>query len=134
MKSVWPLTAKFGVWKGTLGIWKRELAPPAMKAQARVLVDDAGDLGQPVPLVGVVVDRRERRGRVLDAETVVDVLAGREIVDRAGAAAVGEGGLRIVARAAGDGSLGAGIGRARLQGDVDDARGAAGRIGQARRR
>ena len=123
MKSVWPLTAKFGVWKGTLGIWKRELAPPAMKAEPRVLVDDAGDLGQPVPLVGVVVNRRKRRGRVLDAETVVDVLAGREIVDRAGAAAVGEGGLRIVARAAGDGGLGAGVGRAGFQGDVDDARG-----------
>ena len=26
-----PLTVKFGVWNGTLGIWKAPLAPPAMK-------------------------------------------------------------------------------------------------------
>ena len=27
-----PFTVKSGVWKGVLGIWKRELAPPPMKA------------------------------------------------------------------------------------------------------
>ena len=109
--------------EGDVGDLEARACTAGDEGEPRVLVDDAGDLGQPIPLVGVVVNRRKRRGRVLDAETVVDVLAGREIVDRAGAAAIGEGGLRIVARAAGDGDLGAGIGRARLQGDVDDAGG-----------
>ena len=108
---------------GRVGNLEGRARPAGDEGQPRVVVDDAGDLGQPVPLVGVVVDRRERRGRILDAEAVVDVLAGREVVDRAGAAAVREGGLRVVARAAGDGDFGAGIGRARLHGDVDDARG-----------
>ena len=106
-------------------LWNLEARARAAadEGESRIVVNDAGDLGQPIPLVCVVVNRRKRGGRVLDSETVVDVLTGGEIIDRAGAAAIGEGGLRIVARAAGDGNLGAGIGRAGFHGDVDDARG-----------
>ena len=59
--------------------------------------------------------------RVLDADAVVQELAGGEVVDLAGAAAIGEGRLQPVARAAVMDDLGAGIGGARLQRDVDDA-------------
>ena len=121
-QSLLPKTVKLAALKGTLGIWKRELAPPPMKLTACLLVDDAGDLGQPVPLIGVVVEGRERRRRIIDPKTVVDVLAGREIVDLPGPAAVGEGGLRVVARATSDRELGARIGGAGLERDVDDAR------------
>jgi hypothetical protein len=68
------------------------------------------------------VEGREGRRRIIDADAVVQELAGEKVVDLAGATAVGEGRLRIVARTAGDGYVGAGIGAARLHGDVDDAR------------
>ena len=92
------------------------------EAQPRVVVDQGGDLREPLPLVGIVMDGTERRRRVLDAEPVVQELSGDEVVDLAIAAAVGAGGLRIVARAAGDREIGAGIAGARLHPDVDDAR------------
>src|SRR5216683_2188531 len=96
--------------------------PATNEGEPRIVVDDAGDLGQPVPLIGVVMQGRDGRGRVLDAEAIVDELAGGEIVDLPRPAAVGEGGLRIVVRATSDGELGAGTSRAGLQRDVDDAR------------
>jgi hypothetical protein len=69
------------------------------------------------------VEGRERRRRIIDPETVVDELAGEEVVDLAAAATIGEGGLGIVARTADDGEVGTGIGGARLHRDVDDTRG-----------
>src|SRR5262249_29095259 len=60
----------------------------ADEGEPRVLVDDAGDLAERVPLRGVVMDRRPSRERILDAGAVADVLANGEIVDGAAAAAV----------------------------------------------
>ena len=74
-----------------------------------------------MPLVGVVVDRGVRRRRILDARAAVQELAGREIVDRPGAAAIGECRLQEIARARRHGGVGAGIAGAGFQLDVDHA-------------
>ena len=116
-----PATVKPGVWPGLLGIWKRALEPPAMKL-TRVLssmmpVTLASPCHWSVSSWIGVYGRR----RVLDADAVVQELADGEIVDRAGAAAILKGRLHPVVRAARDRGLGAGIGRARLERDVDDA-------------
>ncbi len=54
----------------------------------RVLVDDARDLAEPIPLGSLVVDRRPRREQVFDADAVAEVLAGGVVVDVAAAAAI----------------------------------------------
>ncbi len=93
----------------------------ADEGEPRILVDDAGDLGEPIPLRGVVMDRRPCRRRILDADAVADVLADGEVVDVAAAAAILRRRLHPVVRSAHERGLGAGIGRARLDPDVDDA-------------
>ena len=74
--------------------------PAGDQADPSVRIDDAGDIGQAMELVGCVVQRVEPRGRVLDADLVLQKIAGDEPIDRTEAAAIFETGLHPAALAA----------------------------------
>ena len=60
-----------------------ELAPGSAEnsGQARIRVDNAGNIGEAAALVGAVVDRVVAAARVLDADAVVQIFASHEIID-----------------------------------------------------
>src|SRR5262249_56505076 len=60
----------------------------ADEAQAGSRVDDRRDIGEAAILRGAIVDGVEARGRGLDAENVLQVAAGEEVLGAAGSAAV----------------------------------------------
>ena len=77
LKLLTPLTAKPSVgWPGLLGIWNWPVERTQDHADPRVRIDDAGNVGQTVELVGGVVDRVEARRGILDAAIVVQIIAG----------------------------------------------------------
>src|SRR5437764_13476124 len=87
-------------------------------------VDDPGDVGEAATLVGAVVDRVIIADRVLDADAVVQVFAGDEIIDLADPAAPFEARLQPFVRAAIHRDRAARHEAAGLGLDVDDAGGA----------
>ena len=80
-------------------------------------------MGDAVRLVAQVVDRIERARRVLDADAIMQEVAGDKVVHVANMAAIAEGRLEVVALAAVDRDFPAGIGDAAFGRDVDDGRG-----------
>ena len=97
---------------------------PENTCQARILVENAGNVGEAARLVAEVVDRNIAAGRVLDADRVVQEFAGGVIIDLANASAPFGARLKPRVRAAIHGGRAAWVQRPGLGLDVDDAGGA----------
>jgi len=76
--SVLPSTSEVGRHALDLRDLEARLGAAQDEGEPRVVVDDVGGLGKRMPLVGRIVDRIRRRRGVLDADVVVQELAGND--------------------------------------------------------
>src|SRR5207249_5764916 len=110
-----------GVHTGAVGNLEAVIGAPGQDRQAVTLIEDVLEIAEDVLLTGVVVERGGAAVRRLVPEAVADHVAGDEVGVGAGGAAVVDTRLDRGVTAAVDGYVAAGLQRATLGGQIDDA-------------